>query len=416
MLSRLLEPSALVALFALAACGGGSGDGAAAAPPLLDEAWCDLTAIPCLVTTQSDDGLPTACSVWGANPVPASAPWGDRICFDSASTTPSAVCNALCNPGTPSYLNSAVYMPGAGCTASVDTNPTYHPDLNAHSFRPHACTGKSNDESAGLSTTGTNSVLVSGAATVAYGSVTQSVALTGGRFDFSAPNVDCTALQGACPTQINQIELELADFSVGGLAMTGLELSLDGLFETIPGQLLAPQPPVAPNPTYLFQLPPGLLFDAIASIRLNGADSPGLVLASEQEVQGILDPSTGLIDFQFTLERTLDGQPFTLQGSAITSRVIDEPPTITAPATLAVDAGAACSANVTFAGAASSPLGLAVRLDYVADGALVAPSPSTSATLSAGTHQVTLVATDALGATSSASETVTVTSEAAACP
>lgn len=163
-------------------------------------------------------------------------------------------------------------------------------------------------------------------------------------------------------------------------------------------------------------MPPELLFDAIASIQLNGASSPGLVLASDQEVEGILVPSTGLIAFQFTLERTLDGQPFKLQGSATTSQVIDEPPTVTAPATLTVDAGAACSVNVTFGGAASSPVGLAVRLDYVVDGALVAPSPSTSATLAAGSHQVTLVATDALGATSSASQTLTVTSQSAACP
>ncbi|HTA88397.1 MAG TPA: hypothetical protein VK745_02435 [Polyangiaceae bacterium] len=416
MPSRLVERSPLLALLAVAVGAYGCKDGAAAAPPLLDEAWCDISAIPCLVATQGSDGSPITCSVLGSDSVPASAPWGDRICFDSTSTTPSAACTALCNPGPHSYLNPAVYASGAGCTASVDTNPAYHPELNAQSYRAHACTGETNGESAGLSTTGTNSVLLSGAATASYGVATQSVALTGGRFDFTAPNVDCMGLESACSTQVNQIELDLADFSVGALSMTGLEVASDGLFETASGQLLAPQPPVAPDPTFLFDMPPGLVFDATAGIRLNGADAPGLVLNAEQESQGILVPSTGLIGFQFSLERTLDGQLFTLKGSATTSRVIDEPPTITAPAMLTVDAGAACSASVTFGGTASSPVGLAVRLDYVVDGALAAASPSASATVTSGSHAVTIVATDALGATSSASEMLTVTSLSAACP
>jgi len=301
MPSRLVERSPLLALLAVAVGAYGCKDGAAAAPPLLDEAWCDISAIPCLVATQGSDGSPITCSVLGSDSVPASAPWGDRICFDSTSTTPSAACTALCNPGPHSYLNPAVYASGAGCTASVDTNPAYHPELNAQSYRAHACTGETNGESAGLSTTGTNSVLLSGAATASYGVATQSVALTGGRFDFTAPNVDCMGLESACSTQVNQIELDLADFSVGALSMTGLEVASDGLFETASGQLLAPQPPVAPDPTFLFDMPPGLVFDATAGIRLNGADAPGLVLNAEQESQGILVPSTGLIGFQFSL-------------------------------------------------------------------------------------------------------------------
>jgi hypothetical protein len=76
MLNRLLERSAPLAWLAIAACGGVG----TAAPPLLDEAWCDISAIPCLIATQTDDGLPIACSVLGSDPVPASA-LGDRICF-----------------------------------------------------------------------------------------------------------------------------------------------------------------------------------------------------------------------------------------------------------------------------------------------------------------------------------------------
>jgi hypothetical protein len=414
----VLRPWALAAAVHLTACSGASIDGGSSSAKLIDVVWCDIQAVPCVSINDPGNGLPASCNSLASAPIPASVPGGNRICFDSTTTSPEAACTALCNPGS-QYASMLLYPPHdpITCSASVNKDASNHPGLNARGFRSSACTGVSNYEREYLSGAGTNTVAVSGTGTASYGGASVGVTVRSGRFTIAAPNTWCSSLQTSCTTQINQIELDLDDFSLPSVEAKGLTLYSDGPLLTASGEHVAPQPPAASNPSFLFTIPPGMAFDAIGDLRINDVPFGGIAMVSASEVSAVIDLTNGGISFQFSIRRTIAGQVFTLVGVATTSAVIDQAPVVTAPATASLVAGSTCNVDMTLSATASSPVGLPVTLSYaVDDGAGSLPGPTATTTLfGLGSHRITIMASDTLGAMTTATEMVTVTGPSS-CP
>jgi hypothetical protein len=403
--------AASLLLFASATLSGceSSIDGGSADPVLQDAVWCDVEAPPCVTIVNSGDGLPPWCSVVSDSPLPASAPGGDRVCFDSTKMSAQAACAALCDESNPSRPSSVAFPRlGSSCAARVDSDPVAHAGLNAEGFRPHACTGLRNPYGETFSGAGTNTVTLTGKATATYGASSTPVAIRSGRLTVSAPRTDCTAIQSECATQVDQLEISFDDFALPALQATGLTLFLDGPFPTTSGQRDQPPPPL--DPEFIFAVPPGIGFSAIGAIDANGRSLGGFGMVSDTETLAALDLTTGAISLQFSLRHTLDGQVFALSGTATTQTVVDVAPTIAPLPAATVDAGPSCITDVTLTASVSSPVGLPVTVTYaIDDGSPAIPGPTASGTLYVlGPHQITIFASDSLGATATATQTITV--------
>jgi hypothetical protein len=395
------------ALLACAACGGGGSHGA---PPakLLDAVWCDIQAIPCVAIEDPANGLPTYCAVPGNTPLPASVPGGDRICFDSGSMSPQAACAQTCL----SPHLSPVQFPDryGGCSAAVDTDGTLHDGLNAQGFRPRACIGQSNNVPAYLSGAGTNTAAMSGSGTASFGGVTQPVVVHSGRFNFAAPDTTCSVYQDSCTVQVNQLDLAFDDLSVAGLQLQDFALFFEGPTLTASGTF-QPGEAAEPDPGFIFLTPELMQFDAIGTIRFNGASLPAFTMTSDTEAFATLDLATGAIALQFSIESTLGGQSLELKGVTTTSATLDEAPVVTLPDATSFDEGTACFVTTTLTALASSPVGLPVALAYAIDDGLPAlAGPTASAALyGVGAHQITIFASDTMGGATRVTQMATVT-------
>jgi hypothetical protein len=377
-------------------------------PRILDAVWCDVTAIPCVKIDDPGNGLRPTCSAAGLANVPATAPGGERLCMDASGISASDACAQLCAPNGRNFT----LFPGndAGCVATVNTDVT-HPGLSASGYLADACTGYSNGQGAYLAGAGTNTLALSGTLTASYGGANQSVTVKSGQFNLWAPKTDCNTYDSSCLVQLNQLELVLADVSLPGLALAGWSLILDGPMLTPSGEIAVTEPP-EPDPTFLFRLPPGMLFDAIGDIHSAHGALPGFALVSDTEKNAVLDLTTNEASIDLSLTSTVDGQPFTLSGALTTETVVDAAPVITPPVPLALNGsgGPPCRAAVDLTADVASPVGLPVTLTFALDDESDAlPGPSaTGALIGAGAHVVTVFATDSLGAASRVSQAATV--------
>jgi hypothetical protein len=300
------------------------------------------------------------------------------------------------------------------CSASVNQDTALHTNLSALGFQAGGCTLASEGRQMPVvfSAAGTNTVEVGGSATLSYGGGSQTVAITSGRFTVTAPETSCTSLETTCETQIDQVELSFGAFTLPGFAAQTFTIASTDRALTPSGQRLPPEPPAIPDPAFLFlsSVPQYAFFDAIGVINNVGQ---GFHATTSTESHGTIDLSTGEIGFDVSLHADL-GQPFTINGHVTTTKVIDQAPIVTVPESASVVAPADCSASVTLTASAASPLGLPVTLEYVVDSQLVGSGESVSTTMGVGTHVVTVVGIDSLGAQSSATEMVTVTGDG--CP
>jgi hypothetical protein len=273
---------------------------------------------------------------------------------------------------------------------------------------------------------GTNAVIVSGAGTLvsAANGITAMTApnpimVVGGHVNFTAANTTCTSpLPANCTVSLNEEEIDFAPISgnvFGGAhnLMLG-RVFLDQPVVTGSGLLMAPQPPVAPNPTFLFFVPPATLFDG------NGVgDTTSLLGASFRSdtfAPATLDVVTGQLTVDFDISEVINGDPAELTGAVITDQVIELPPTVTAaPTVTATASGASCTANVTLTASAASPLNLPLSVSFaVSPPGLSAPANaqgSATFSLGAGTHSVSILAVDTNGGSATATEVVTVADE-----
>jgi hypothetical protein len=384
---------------------GSHGDGSPV--PLTDVVWCDVEAIPCLVTKGSIGN--TSCEVTGTAPVPATVPGGQRTCFDSASLTPGEACTALCADRGGVF---GFYPKNPkGCSATVSKDAAFHSPLDADGAQPSACTGSPGDNG-GLLGAGTNTVKVHGSGMATYLGASVAITIRSGTLNLAAPDTSCTPPQDTCGVALNQFDVSFDDFTVSSLSVQGLTFSSDGAFLTGSGTFVAPEPPADLDPLFLFFTDPFSEFDELATF---GGTFQGLPIREEQAQNGSIDLKNGHVTYAFSFTDLINGQPLDISGVATTSEVVDRPPVITVAASHSIDATPACSAPVTLKATASSPVGLPVTLDYVVDDALVGSGASITKTLTVGTHAVIVVGIDTLGAMSRAKETVTVTGPAT-CP
>jgi hypothetical protein len=341
-------------------------------------------------------GIPKSCAVFDPSlRVPASVPGvGDRTCYDPASTTPEQACADLCS-ASPLQLSDVLWPLGAeGCSASV--RPERVIDIDPP---PNAFSTCGNGAEGPLANAGSVAVTLDGPATVQLGAASQEVPITSGYADVDAPDTSCTGQSVACVTQLNQLAVVLGDASVGGRAIGGLSFVLAANSQPGPGGTFDPM-----SGRFVFPEVPGS-FDAAATI---DGSSSALSLSLTQLENGTFDPRSGDFSIQFSLVGEVGGQTFQTSGLATASKVVDVAPLITAPVALTVDANNGCSATVAVAASASSPTGLPVTLRYVVDGKLAGDGTSPLVTLSAGSHQVTVVGFDSDGQRGKATEVITV--------
>jgi hypothetical protein len=412
-------------------------------PPPKDKSFCNVTAVPCatfkykqccvgstcaidfctptgfdpVCISDSDCVLPIGCSgvICGGflqdpaavtNPalcptIPASAPGaGDATCFHHTDQTPQDACGDLC-AAFGGGLN-AINWPTAGnlrsrCSAALNTDPAYHSGL-VNGYVPNGCVDPSPPPFP-LASQGTNAVALSGSGTVSLDGNSAAVSIKGGFFDITAPFTTCTALQATCPTQINQVEVDFADFTLDGHSIQGLTLKLDAQVLTASG--------VRSGSFFIFTIPQSVEFDAIATV---DGQLTGLTVTSTQQVDGSIDLGTGSLAFQFDLTGTFNGKTLEATGVATSASVVALAPVVTAGPITVVDSPQACSANVTLTASATSAAGLPVTLDYIVDNQLVGSGASVTTTMAIGVaHHVTITGTDTNGMQDTVTESVTPT-------
>jgi hypothetical protein len=315
---------------------------------------------------------------------------------------PAAACTALCDPAS-GHLNP-INWPTTNnlrslCASTLNTNAMFHPDLNASGYVPNQCMDPV-PTTFPLGSAGTNAVALigSGIATLNGASATP-IAIIGGYFDVSTPNTSCNALQTTCPAQLNEAEIDFADFSLDGHSIQRMRLYLDEQVLTASG--------VSSSGHFLFTIPQGITFDAVAIV--DGALS-GLFVSSTMSVDGSIDLTTGQLAFQFDVAGSFDGKMLEASGVALSRTVVDVAPVVMPGPVTMVDSTTSCSASVTLSASAFSEAGLPVTLSYVVDDQFVGRGASVTISLPiGGAHDVSIIAVDSLGLRSTATETVTPT-------
>ena len=464
VLQRLVRRAALIALL-VGTMGSGGGSCCPGPPPEvkipppLDAVWCDFSAVPCWtgdrdpttlkqiscteVQCTTTAGAPCNTVAPGSNGtgpndfqtcdpatctldehIKAQSGMGVKQCFDhTKGVTASQACAQLCNPN-PSLPSGKTKLPPlddppqanlrSRCVAVADlVNPGNHPpyDSISEGTVPDYVVGGCMDPGQLLGhPSGTNRVALGGAGTFSSpgnGVSPTTVAIDNGFFNIDAPNTDCTPLQTTCPAAVNQVEIQFADFSPvvsGSPHLTqGLFLSLDQPFMTPSGRFF-PAGGGLPA-SFSFELPPGIVFDSIGTV---DGTRQGLIATSDQFTNGTINLATGQVVFDFDLVEIVNGEAVELTGTATTASVLDVAPTVTAPATLSVDATTACSVNVTLAPTASSLLNLPVSLFYSTDGNLLGTGATKTVSLAIGPHTAVIKGVDTLGAQDVVTEAITV--------
>src|SRR5262249_48467716 len=151
----------------------------------------------------------------------------------------------------------------------------------------------------------------------------------------------------ACPSALNQLALGFGDASLGAHVIQGLSFVLAADSVTVPPGTFDPS-----SGLFNFPVASGTPFDGAATMD----ESPSVFPLEFDEAEfGALDPRSGDFAVGFSLVGLLGDQPVQMSGVAISSKVVDFAPVITAPAAMAIDANAGCSATVTLAASASSP-------------------------------------------------------------
>jgi hypothetical protein len=403
------------------------------------EAFCDVNAVPCAVfkykqccaggtcvidfcmpsggdpictLAPGDCAVPFACEsvICGGQLVdpqsvsnPALCPTtlasatgaGDRLCFDSG--TVQAACTGKCSPSS-GALN-AINWPIQGnlrsqCSATVNRN---HTGLNADGFIPNGCVDPG--PAGPLASQGTNAVTLTGAGTATLNGANPTVVpIIGGFFDIAAPDTTCSALQANCPTQVNQVEVAFGDFSINGHSVQGLKLKLDSPFLTASG--------VQSGNFFIFTIPQFVEFDAIA--RVDGTVT-GIIVQSDQQVDGSINLTTGSLAFQFDVTGSFAGMLLEVSGVAASQSVVALAPVLTAGAITVTQSPDSCTASVALSASAVSAAGLPVTIDYIVDNVLVGTGAGATTVVSIGPrHDIVINANDSNGMRDTVTESVTV--------
>jgi hypothetical protein len=252
-----------------------------------------------------------------------------------------------------------------------------------------------------LASQGTVAVTLAGSGTATLnGTSSTTVSIIGGYFNIAAPYTTCGPLEATCPVQINQAEVDFADFTLDGHSVHGLKIYLDEQALTASGQS-------QPGNYFLFTIPQGVVFDAIATV---DGHKTGLMVASAQELFGSINLNTGELVFDFNVVGTYYGKTLEVMGMATTAAVVALAPELTAEPVTVVNSPDSCTASVTLNASATSAAGLPVTITYIVDDQIVGSGASVTTLMSIGDeHDVTIIATDTNGMEDRVTETVTPT-------
>jgi len=396
-MNSFIRKSPFVAAVAGAAFMLGCGHG-----PEQTQVWCNVFARPCI---SYDDNVTTCLEVGADTVLVTSDEGGAAVCLEPGDTRSAAdICTAQC--AALAEQHPLKYPSADGCFATVNTNPTYHPNLNAENKLPNSCGPTeegicfncsdsfsssfltASDKATSLSKSGTNSARLGGAGTVTSNGSSQPVSIESGYIVLNAPNTSCSPTSNACPVRVEVANLTFAPFPFNGRTITDLKVrNTDPVF-TAPGQF------DPGSGLFLFTLPAGIAFAAAANVD----GSPGLIeVASTVGVAASLNPQTGRVTFQYQFSGDVEGTPFTATGIATTTEVVGIGPTLSAPTSISVDATSSCSANVTLSATATSPIGLPVTIQYAVDFASIGTGASATVSLPVGPHSGTITAIDSQG-------------------
>lgn len=352
---------------------------------------------------------PTAADGSGPQPVLPSTTGGGGLCFDHNVESAATACQNQCNAslskllfppehypfGTAGVLRAA--PPNGGCSGLVDTTSNGHAMLPVSNYLANQCTS---DPVSGMlfPVEGTDVVTLSGAGTAVLNGVGSSpVAVSGGHVRIAAPFTTCNASQATCPVQVNEVEIDFADFTLGGHSIDGLKLMSRAPALTASGILSAG--------FFTFKIPKGIPFDSVATV---DGSFTGLAGTSSQEVEGSIDLSTGSLAFQFDVTGSFAGSTLEASGTATTDKVIALAPVVTAGAVTMTDLTTSCAASVTVSASAASAFGLPVTIDYVLGDKLIGSGTSATTTLAIGpSYEFDILGTDTNTMFDQIAETVT---------
>lgn len=469
-LNRAMRTAAMIALvLGTMGSGGGSccGQSLPVPPPKLDVTWCDFTAVHCLQQSRNADMnspdflqpngcLTVPCTTTGGaacnNVDPNVTPVGTgpndfstcdpttcstkvivapnsglgyAKCFDhTKGTTAAQACGQLCNDNTLDPINEPPQTNlRSRCGATVDlvatdssgrpTHPAYNATSAGASQPDYVAQGCVDPGSLLGDPSGTERVSLAGSGHFTSPDVVPDDApIIGGLFNMDAFNTTCNGAQGFCPVFVNQWQILFQDFAPivqGNMHPTdGLTLRLDQSFRTSSGTFFPAGGGLPPS--FSFAIPSGVVFDSVGTVDGNLS---GLSATSDQETNATLNLATGEIVVDFDLTETVDGHTVKVNGTATSAHVIDIAPTVTAPATLSVDATTACTVDVTLAPTATSVLNLPVTFHYAVDGVFDGFGPTKTVSLAIGPHTALMVGVDSAGAQAEATEAITVNDKTA---